>query len=176
MATGNKSQIQQNQPDIHGLFVALTNQVATAFVAIQRVLPVLSENNEIMGGEWQNLEEIGSLQTVACEVELSCYRSSKRAQNKSLVPHDRPLLTTSFEPGNIDVISENDSKAITAFSNGGSDSKLLCENFQRDVMTLAQSKSITEQACKQLLHRKLSWHILTKLLCWATYESGLDIK
>ena len=65
------------------------------------------------------------------------------------------LLTTIFEPGNVEVISETDSKAITAFSNDGSDSELCCENFLHDVMTLAKSKSLTEQACKNLLYRKL---------------------
>ena len=84
---------------------------------MQRVLPMISENGELVAGEWQDMQEIASLQTVAWEVELSCYRSFEQAENKSLVPHDRPLLTVLFEPGQVEVISENDSKKITDFDN-----------------------------------------------------------
>ena len=101
------------------------------------------------------VQEISSLQGVAREIELSCFKSSERAQNKSLVPHDCPLLTQLYEPGLIEVISENDSKAISPFDNTGTDSELKCENFLQDIITISKSKTLTESAYKHLLCRKL---------------------
>ena len=51
LASGDENQIQTNQPDIHSLFAALTNQVATAFGAMQRALPDISENGELVADQ-----------------------------------------------------------------------------------------------------------------------------
>ena len=144
--------------DVYNLLAASMSQMTAAIKQIQTKLP-----------DHPELETVEALDQVTKEVNLCCYKSTQRAQNKSLVPSDRPLLTTLYEVGITTSVTENDAKGVQPFTNCESDAELVCEGFLQDVVTLAKSKNLTEQAFKHLLYKKL------QTSARALYDSHLDL-
>ena len=144
--------------DVYNLLAASMCQMTAAIKEIQEKLP-----------DRPVLQAVDDLDQVAKEVNLCCYKSTQWAQNKSLVPSDRPLLTTLYEPGITTSVTENDAKGVKPFTNCEVDAELVCESFLQDVVTLAKSKNLTEQAFKHLLYKKL------QTSARALYDSHLDL-
>ena len=132
----------------------LSRSVATAFREVSQHLYEFDQDG-VRIRQAQVPQGIMNLQRVAREVNYTCFCSSERSQNKCLVPSDRPLLTAMFEPGEVDIISENDSKGVSGFDNCGQDSELKCEVFLQEIVTLSKSKQLSQLACKNLFYRKL---------------------
>ena len=144
--------------DVYNLLAASMCQMTAAIKEIQQKLP-----------DQPALQAVTALDLVVKEVNLCCYKSTQRAQNKSLVPSDRPLLTTLYEVGITTSVTENDAKGVTPFTNTEAEAELVCESFLQDVVTLAKSKNLTEEAFKHLLYKKL------QTSARALYDSHLDL-
>ena len=155
LASDDLPTLQKNSnKDIHNLVAALTTSVTATLREVCQNLLVIGD----IGQPTENVADIQSLlqlQNVAKEINHSCFRSSERAQNRCLIPSERPLLTSLYMAGGVQVISENDTKSLLAFDNTGHDSELKAETFLQDFINLSKSKNLTEMACKNLLYRKL---------------------
>ena len=104
----------------YNLLGAAIFQVIKAVPALQGAIP--GPEGEEQG--LTDLPQVAALEKLSREVELSCHKSCQRAQNRTLVPSDRPLLTVLYDAGDQNTISENDSKGISGFNNVGSDIEL----------------------------------------------------
>ena len=144
--------------NVYNLLAASMCQMTAAIKEIQEKLP-----------ERPALQAVDALDRVVKEVNLCCYKSTQRAQNKLLVPSDRPLLTSLYEVGLTTSVTQNDAKGVKPFTNCEAEAELVCESFLQDVVTLAKSKSLTEEAFKHLLYKKL------QTSARALYDSHLDL-
>ena len=79
------------------------------------------------------------------------------------------MLTTLYTVGDTASESENDAKGVKPFTNTESEAELVCEGFLQDVVTLAKSKNLNEEAFKHLLYKKLQHSAC------ALYDSHLDL-
>ena len=118
-------------PDKYDLLAATLFQVTKTMTALQGAMP-LSEGEE---EESLSLPEVQALVRLSQEVLLTCYKRGLRAQNQALILSERPLLTTVYTVGNVNTISENDSKGVQCFNNVGSEVELNCEIFLQDLVT-----------------------------------------
>ena len=155
LASNDINVLQENKyKDIHCLVSALSRSVTTALEEVSQHLHVLDDDGTVTA-QVPVLRSLLQLQSVSREIGYSCFCSSERSQNKCLIPSERPLLTSLYEVGALEVVSENDAKSVLLFENVGSDSELKAETFLQDVINLAKSKNLSETACKNLLYRKL---------------------
>ena len=118
--------------DIHCLVSALSRSVTAALGEMSQHLHVLGADGTVTG-EVPELQSLLQLQSVSKDIGYSCFRSSERSQNKCLIPSERPLLTSLYRVGAVEIVSENDAKSVIPFENVGSDSKLRAETFLQDV-------------------------------------------
>ena len=79
------------------------------------------------------------------------------------------MLTTLYTVGDTASVSESDAKGVKPFTNTESEAELVCEGFLQDVVTLAKSKNLNEEAFKHLLYKKLQHSAC------ALYDSHMDL-